>query len=304
VIGAVETRASSRSWWRRARNSQALTGYLFVLPLAIPIFVFHYASMLFSLVISLTDWSGITPRPTFVGLGNYVGLVRDATFWNALYNTVYYTAGTVPLSVAISIALAIVLNRGVRGLALLRAAYFLPYVTPTVAVAVVWLWLYAPGTGLFNQLLRLVGLPPQQWLLSTELAMPAMIVMGSWKALGAKIVILLAGLQGIPRQCYEAARIDGASDWACTRYITLPLLMPTIFLVIVLSTINSFQVFGSIYVMTQGGPLRSTEVMVYYIFNQAFESFQMGYASAVSWVLFAIILGATLVQRRVIPSSY
>jgi multiple sugar transport system permease protein len=304
VIGAVEARAPARPWWRRVRNSQAVTGYLFVLPLALPIFVFHYASMLFSLAISLTDWSGITPRPVFVGLGNYVGLVQDPTFWNALYNTVYYTAGTVPLSVAVSIALAIVLNQGVRGLAVLRAAYFLPYVTPTVAVAVVWLWLYAPGTGLFNQLLRLVGLPPQQWLLSTELAMPAMIVMGSWKALGAKIVILLAGLQGIPRQCYEAARIDGAGDWACARYITLPLLMPTIFLVIVLSTINSFQVFGSIYVMTQGGPLRSTEVMVYYIFNQAFESFRMGYASALSWVLFAIILGATLLQKRLIRSSY
>src|SRR5262249_40126684 len=164
VIGAVGARAPARPRWRRIRNSQALTGYLFVLPLALPIVVFHHASMLFSLAISLTDWSGITLRPVFVGLGNYLGLASDPTFWNALYNTVYYTAGTVPLSVALSIALAMVLNRGVRGLAALRAAYFLPYVTPTVAVAVVWLWLYAPGTGLFNQVLRLVGLPPQPWL--------------------------------------------------------------------------------------------------------------------------------------------
>jgi multiple sugar transport system permease protein len=231
-------------------------------------------------------------------------VARDPVFWNALFNTVYYTVGAVPLSVGASIALAIVLNRGIRGFAPLRAAFFLPYVTPTVAVSIVWLWLYHPDMGLFNQLLRLAGLPPQKWLLSTEWAMPALIVMGSWKALGAKIVILLAGLQGIPRQCYEAARIDGADEWACTRHITVPLLMPTIFLVIVLSTINSFQVFGSIYVMTQGGPLRSTEVLVYYVFDRAFQAFQMGYASAISWVLFGLILAVTLVQKRVIPSSY
>jgi len=279
---------------RRAEGQWAL---FFLAPNLLGFLVFTAFPVLASLALSLTRWDLITP-PVFVGVGNYALLLRDPLFWKVLFNTVYYTAGTVPLGIAVSLAFAVALNEPIRGRLGLRAVYFMPVVSSTVAVAMVWRWIYSPDFGLLNYLLSYLHLPVTPWLASTTWAMPAIIVMSIWKDMGYGIVIFLAGLQGIPQHLYDAAAVDGASRWQQFWGITLPLLSPTTFFVSVVYAINSFQVFGQIYMMTQGGPAHATSTMVYYIFQNAFQFFKMGYASALAWILFAVVFLFTLVQVR------
>jgi ABC-type sugar transport system permease subunit len=229
-------------------------------------------------------------------------MLSDSTFWNALKNTLVYTLN-VPLAMAFSLTIALMMHRRLKWIGFLRTIYFLPSVTSFVAVALVWMWIYHPSFGIANFFLGLVGIPPLQWLNSTQTAMISVIIFSIWLGLGYQMVIFLAGLQGIPEEFYEAARIDGASNWQLFRRITLPLLKPTTFFILVTSLISSFQVFTSVYIMTAGGPVQSTDVIVYHIYTAAWEQLRMGYASAMSWVLFVIIMIATWVQFRVMGKT-
>lgn len=264
---------------------------------------FHFAPVFYAFYVSLLDWNYISPNPEFVGFANYAALLKDSDFVTSLLNTVYYVVGTVPTSMAVALVVAILLNQKIRGLAWYRTVYFLPVITAANAVAIIWFWIYHPDySGLLNGILDKLGLPIQSWLLDPKWAMPCIILMSIWKGLGYNVVIFLAGLQNISSEYYEAAQIDGARGWSIFRYITWPLLSPTTFFVLIISVIGSFQVFSQVYVMTRGGPLKSTLVVVYYLYKVGFEDFKMGYASAMAYALFVIIFALTLLQRKYIGS--
>jgi multiple sugar transport system permease protein len=239
----------------------------------------------------------ITP-PTFAGLENYQNLLKDPTFRKALMNTVYYVGVMVPVSTVLSLGLALLLNQKLRAITWYRTAYFLPVVSSTVAVALVWSWIYSKDFGLLNYVLRTLGLNPIAWLSSTRWAMPAVIIMGVWGILGEGMIIFLAGLQSISQSYYEAAEVDGASGWQKLWRITLPLITPSLFFFFIITMINAFQTFEQIYIMTRGGPVNSTTTIVYYIYRNAFRNFKMGYASSQAIVLFLIIMVLTLISWR------
>jgi multiple sugar transport system permease protein len=287
--------AAGRTFWTLARR-EAVWGYLFLLPNIIGFLIFTALAVVIAFGLALTEWDLLTP-PRFIGLANYQKLLtNDPVFRQVMANTLYFVAGVVPLDVIAALSLALLLNRPIRGMALYRAVYFVPVVTSLIAVAIVWQWLYHTEVGLVNYVLTSVGLPRVNWLGSTEWAMPAVIFMSVWKAMGYYAVIFLAGLQGIPTHLYEAASIDGASSWQRFWKITLPLLSPTLFFVLVISIIQAFQVFGQIFIMTRGGPGGATNTIVYFIYNNGFVWFRMGYAAAASWILFAVIFAITALQ--------
>ncbi len=280
------------------RREDFWTGLLCLSPTLIIVAVFTLFPVLFSFYLSFHRWSILKPEKPFVGLDNYIRMFSTAEFWQALQNTVVYTVGVVGLETPLALLLALALSRKLRGLTFYRTAYFMPAVTSTIAIAVVWTWLYNPQYGLFNDFLRLLGLPEPGWLVDPVWALPAIIIMSIWKNVGYHMVIFVAGLQAIPDVYYEAASIDGANAWKRFWHITWPLLIPTTGFVLITNVIFSFQVFGPVYVMTRGGPMRSTTVIVYYLYQRAFEFREMGYASAVAWVLFLIILILTVIQFR------
>ena len=278
---------------------EAIAGYLFLLPNIIGFLIFTAIAVTASLVISLTNWDLLSP-PRFIGLANYVKLfTNDPTFGKVLVNTIVFTAGSVPLATAIGLGLALVMNQPLRGVVLFRALYFLPVVTSMVVVALIWRWLYNPDFGVVNYALGALGVrQPPNWLTSPAWAMPAVILMAVWKQVGYTMVIYLAGLQAIPGHLYEAASIDGAGGWQRFRHITLPMLTPTTFFVLIISVINSFQVFDAVLVLTGGGPADATRTLVVYIYDQAFNYLQMGYGAHIAWVLCLIIFVITLIQWR------
>ncbi len=257
--------------------------------------IFSAFPVVASLLLSFAEWDLITP-PEMTGLDNYARLADDPVFWKSLYNTVYYSIGSVPLTILAGLMLALALNGKTRGLYAFRTAFFLPVVASSVSVALIWQWLLDRDIGLVNYALSLVGLEPVPWLTSTRWAMPSVIMVAVWKNLGYNMVILLAALQEVPRELYEAALVDGASPWQTIRRVTLPLITPSIFFVTVTSIIGSFQVFELTSVLTRGGPANATNTLVMFIYQYAFQSFQMGYASAAAYVLFAIILTVTIFQ--------
>lgn len=277
------------------QRDETISGLLFILPNFLGFLVFSLFPILFALYITFTEWN-LAKTPEFIGFANFVTLWNDTLFWKTLFNTAYYTFVAVPTGVFIAFWLAILLNRNMPGTVLFRTIYFLPQITLTVAAAFVWRWLYNPEFGLFNYLLGLIGIDGPAWLSSTTWAMPAIIIMGNWQGIGFAMLILLAGLQGIPSEYYEAAEIDGANPWQSLRHITVPLLTPTIFFVVVTSLIGAFQGFDQFQVMTQGGPAKSTTTLVMYIYQNGFSFFKMGYGSSLAFVLFATILIITLVQ--------
>lgn len=281
---------------RRRTTGTALT---FLAPSLLHLVVFVFTPIIFSAYLSVHRWDIVVADKPFVGLDNFKEMLGDSTFWNALKNTLVYTLN-VPLAMAFSLSIALMMHKRLTWIGFLRTIYFLPSVTSFVAVALVWMWIYHPSFGIANFLLGLVGLPPMQWLNSTQTAMISVMIFSIWLGLGYQMVIFLAGLQGIPEEFYEAARIDGATRWQLFRRITFPLLKPTTFFILVTSIIGSFQVFTSIYIMTAGGPVGSTDVIVYHIYQAAWEQLRMGYASAMSWVLFVIIMAATWVQFRLL----
>lgn len=288
---------------RRARRStslarrEALTFYLLISPWLIGLLLFVLGPMVASLVVSFTRWDLLSPA-TFIGLQNYEKmLTRDPLFWQSLKVTAIYTCVYVPMELAGGLVLALLLNQRLRFEGVFRTIYYLPSVLPGVAFVVLWIWILHPDVGLLNTLLSYVGIQGPRWLADPSWALPALLMMSLW-GLGRSMVIYLASLQGIPRHLYEAASIDGANSWQSFWKITIPLLTPTIFFNLVLSIISTFQTFTSAYVATDGGPLDSTLFYVLYLFRQAFQYFNMGYASALAWVLFLIILALTLLIVR------
>ncbi len=285
--------ATLRAVWYR----DAAWAHLMLLPTYIGLFGLVLGPVVAGLVISFFRWDIVTP-PEFIGLENYTTLLHDELFWKTMRNTLYYVVGSIPPGVVLALVLAIALNQPLRGRVIFRTVYFLPVVSSTVAIAVLWGVIYNTEVGLLNYLLTLVGLPKVPWISSETWAMPSIIIMSVWKGLGYNMILFLAGLQAIPEEYYEAANIDGAGAWRRFRDITLPLLSPTTFLVVILSVIGSFQVFEQTYILTGGGPSWSTLTIVLLIFFRGFQDFRMGYASAIAYVLFALVLAITLIQWR------
>ena len=280
-----------------------VAGFWFALPALALIAVFFVLPVAAGLALSLSDFDiyalGNLDYLRFVGLGNYVRLVQDPLFWRALLNTFYFVLVGGPLSVLVSLGAALLINaRLVRWKGLFRVVFFLPVMTALVAVAVVWRYIYHPRYGLLNYALGLVGIEPVDWLGDPLLAMPALILMAVWKNFGYNMIIFIAGLQSIPEQLYDSARIDGAGRLQQLRYITLPLLAPTFLFVGLLTMIGSFQLFAEPYVMTQGGPGDATLSVVLLMYEQGFRWWNLGYAAAIAFLLFAIMLAGTILQLR------
>jgi multiple sugar transport system permease protein len=282
----------------RAGIFRACEPYLYLLPTMIGLVLFSAGAVAASFLLSFTQWDIISP-PQWTWFGNYADLWGSDFFWEVLRNTFLFVALAVPLSVGAALGLALLVNTGLRGITVFRTAYFLPVVSSMIAVALVWSWILNPQYGLLNYMLRTVfGVQGPAWLDDTRWALPAMVIVTVWKGLGYSMVIFLAGLQNIPPDLYHAATIDGAGAWSRFRHVTLPLLSPTTFFVLVITLINAFQVFEQTYVMTKGGPANSTVTLSYYVYQNAFQFFQMGKAAAVAYVLFAFLFVLTLVQFR------
>jgi multiple sugar transport system permease protein len=291
----VDVRSRRRSRLKKALR-EAAVGYSFLgLPL-LGYLAFTILPVLGAFYIGLLRWDLLT-EPRFIGLDNFARLASDAKFFNALRNTALFCLGSVPLAVGAGLALALLMNHRLPGIRVFRSIYYVPYVTSWVAVALVWSWLFDRDYGLLNFALRLFGIGGPAWLHDPGWALPSVIVVFAWKWMGFYALILLAGLQSIPRSLYEAASIDGAGAWARFRNITLPLLSPATFFVLVTALINALNVFDPIVVMTQGGPNDATQTLVKYVVDNAFQFFQIGYASAVAAVTFLLILALTLGQN-------
>jgi ABC-type sugar transport system permease subunit len=282
------------------------TAYLFLTPGLALFLLFVLIPVIAAFYLSFCRYD-IIHSPTWIGLRNYSRIGQDlqthGVFYLSLRNTAQYAIGTIPLGMVLALALALLLNAGLRGVTLYRTTYYLPVVTSLVAVSLVWMWIYDPSYGLLNHLLmKLSGgrISPQSWLGDPGQAMPAIIAMSIWRGLGYNMVIYLAGLQGIPDHLYEAAVLDGASPWQRFRAITWPLLKPTTAFIFVISTIGASQVFAQVYVMTNGGPNNATTTIVHQIFQNAFSFMKMGYASAMAFVLFGLILALSLINLRLL----
>ncbi len=280
------------------RNEEVRFAWLSLLPALGFFAVFVGFPMVYAFYLSFHDWNMTAPTPDWVGVENYAALLDDDLFLQSLVQTTLFTLGITACIVVFSLAAALLLDQKLRLIRLYRTILYLPAVTSLVAIGIVWVWMFDPQYGLINQLLRALGIEGPVWLADTRVALLSLVITAAWRNVGYFATIFLAGLQGIDTMYYEAARIDGAGAWDCFWRITLPLLRPTILFVVVMSVILSFQVFALVYVMTGGGPAGSTSVIVFYLYQQAFTYFRMGYASAVGYVLFVIIFVLTLLQFK------
>jgi multiple sugar transport system permease protein len=296
---SVTESATPRRRYSRSRRRQNVYGYLFLLPWLIGFFGLFLGPGLASLGFSFTQYDVLSP-PKFIGLGNYVKMFTDDDlFWPSLGRTFYYAALGVPLGVFSSMCLAILLNTKVRGITVFRTLFFMPSLVPLVASAVLWTWLLNGDFGILNQGLRAIGLDPPGWFSDRKWAIPSLIMMGLWQgAGGTRMIIFLAGLQGVPDELYDAASIDGAGAWRRIRHITIPLLTPTIFFNLVLGMIGALQTFAAAFVATQGGPGFATWFFGLHIWKQAFDYFNMGYGAALAWFFAIIIITLTVLQQR------
>jgi len=298
--------------------------YFYLLPALLIIFVFRFLPMLYAFRVSFYKW-GMAGAEKFVGFSNYINIFKDSNFWQTFGNTLYFAIGVVPGSLFISLFFALLLHKSIRGARFFRTIYFLPVITSIIAVSMVWKWLYHPNVGLVNNLFHLFGCRGFNWLSEwrgifqmffssfglripikgPSLALCSLIIVSIWKGLGYNIVLFLAGLENIPSQYYEAAKVDGATQWQLFRFVTLPLLSPTTFYVLIMTTIIAFQMFAYVWMMTgppAGGPLGTTNVLVYYLYDHAFNFSRYGYGTAAAFILFVIILTLTLIQRKFIES--
>ncbi|KIL38972.1 sugar ABC transporter permease [Gordoniibacillus kamchatkensis] len=272
-----------------------ITGWLFVAPMVLGFLVLLIAPLVTAFYMSLTDWP-LLGDAKFVGFDNYRAIAADAAFWKVLGNTFYFAAGLVPLNIVLALLLAVLLAKPLRGMGLFRTAIFVPVMTSLIVWSIVWKYMFATDSGFINQILQLFGVQGPAWLYDAKLAMPAVIVTSVLKNVGLNMVLFIAALQQVPGHLYEAARIDGAGRTTQFFRITVPMITPTIFLTVIMTVIGSMKVFGQIFVMTQGGPGGATKVLVYYIWEKAFKLFEFGYASALAYILFFIILAFTLIQ--------
>jgi multiple sugar transport system permease protein len=281
------------------------TAYAFLSPWFILFIIFTLFSVSFSFWISFREWNILEPAKPWVGLENYARLFEDPKFFQATWNTLLFTGFGVPLGMAAGLLVALLLNTKVRGQGLFRTLYYVPVITPLVVSSVIWKWMYQGDYGLLNYYLLKLGIIKEKmlWLSDPDLAMPALILMGIWMGTGGIMVMYLAGLQSIPEELYDAAKVDGASGIQRLIYVTVPLLAPTTFYVLITSVIGSFQSFAHIYIMTNGGPLGRTTVIGYYMYEKGFRHFEMGYASAIAYVLFALIFVLTIIQMKFVKGD-
>ncbi|HEY3108215.1 MAG TPA: sugar ABC transporter permease [Chloroflexota bacterium] len=281
------------------RAREAIWGYVFALPWLLGLLLFIAGPMLASLALSLSKYDVIR-TPEFVGVANYLrAFSQDELFWGSLWRTFNYAILAVPLGLAGSLLLAVALNRGLSGTTFYRTIYFLPHLTPVVAAAILWQWLLHPEVGPINYLLGRAGLGTPGWFASPQWALPSIVLVSLWTYWGGNtMLIFLAGLQGVPRELYDAAEVDGAGAWGRFRHVTVPLISPTIFFNLVLGIIGALKVFSLAYVATQGGPAWATWFYALHIYRWAFEYFEMGYASALAWIFVALLLALTLIQIR------
>jgi multiple sugar transport system permease protein len=279
-------------------KQQAVFGILFMMPWFIGFIVFGLYPMIMSIYYSLCRYD-VLRIPQFIGFGNYEKLIfEDPYFWTSISNTLVYTVLRVPLCIIGSLLLAVLVNNAVRGVKFFRTIYFIPSIVTGVVLSVVWLWMFNPQFGLLNSFLAYVGIPGPLWLLDPNWSKPSMVLMSVWSIGGGRMLVFLAALQGIPKHLYEAVDLDGGGWWAKFKNVTIPMLSPVIFLWSVLEIIFSLQVFVEAYIMTQGGPLNSTMFYNLYLYNKAFNDFEMGYASALAWLLLIISLVITVIQFR------
>jgi len=285
-------------WWQRSIVQEGVYGYLLILPALIGLVLFDAGPIGTSLYLSFTNADILTP-PKWLGLANYTLLFQTDTFYKALRVSATFAFVAVPVSLAFSLLLSVILNQNLRGKNVYRLLYYLPAVCSSVAVAMVWVQLYHPQYGILNWLLRSVGLPKLPWLNSTRWALPSVMIIAIWGSIGPQMVVFLAGLQGIPASLYEAAEIDGANRWENFLTITVPLISPSLFFLLVTGLIGAFQAFELSYVATGGGPAYATYTIAFYIFQCAFNFARMRYASAMAYVLAVIVLAITLIQFAV-----
>lgn len=282
--------SAERSNWR---------GYFFVAPATAYLLVFSLLPMAVAAWLSLHRWHLLRAEHPFVGLDNYAAALADPFFRTAFWNTLVFAGASVPLGMGFALAVALLVDQRLRGIGVFRTLFYVPAVSSGVAISMVWIWIFMPQDGLINSALRLAGFAGDtDFLGDTRFALAALVLMSMWGGLGPRMVIFLAGLQSVPPSLYEAAEIDGAGPWQRFRHITLPMLVPTTFFVLVTSTIAAFQLFTQVYVMTQGGPRRATDVVVYHIYKEAWHKFYLGSASAQSYLLFAALLVVSLIQFR------
>ena len=306
----------SKNRLTRRQRTEALQGFMFISPWIVGFIVFAAGPVLASLALSFCKWDILTPVQ-FVGVKNYAKMIHDPLVRKSLTNTLYYAAFAIPLGMVGALSTALLLNQKLRAMRLFRTLFYVPSVTAGVATFLLWSWIFNPEIGLLNRALRhqvpwlefaqgiaITHIPfiahPPGWLADPLWAMPALIVMALW-GVGSGMLIYLAGLQGIPEELYEAALLDGASATQKFRFVTIPMLSPTIFFSLIMSIIGSFQVFGAAFAMTGGGPANSTLFYVLYLFQNAMMYFRFGYASAMAWLLFVIILTLTLIQFKLAP---
>lgn len=272
-------------------NNEKFAGLIFILPAMLGILIFIIIPIICSFGLSFAKWDLLNPIQ-FAGLSNYKEIFAEPLFYKILINTVVFAVSTSVFGVIIPLILASILNTKIRGSEFYKTAYFLPFITPMIVIGIVWEWIFDPNIGMLNHIFHL----HINWLYDTHFAMPALVIISVWKLIGYNMVIFLSALSGISQSLFEAAKIDGATAFQTFKNVTVPMLSPTIFFVVIITAISSFQVFDLIYLMTQGGPLDSTNVLVYAIYKNAFEYFNVGKASAIAYVLFTIILVLTLVQ--------
>lgn len=296
----IRTGTKPKKRFLTLKRREACLGWLFVSPALIGFSIFTFGSILYSFYLSLTEYNLLSP-PKFVGLENYIrAFTKDRYFYQYFGNTFYFVVLLVPVVLVVSLMLAILINKKVGRINnAYRVALFLPSITSTVAVSMVWMWIFNPDMGLLNNFLMAIGWnDPPMWLGDPMWSKPALVIMRVWQMSGYYMIMFLAGLQTIPENLYEAAQMDGASPVQRFFRITLPMLSNTTFIVMILLVIEAFNMFESIFIMTEGGPLGSTSTIMYYIYEQAFRNYNMGYASALAWVFFALIMVVTLIQYR------
>jgi multiple sugar transport system permease protein len=289
----------ARRPWLTTRRREAIEGYCYLLPWAVGFLAFIAGPTLASFFLSLTSYD-LVHAPTIIGIGNYLrAFTGDQLFWPSLLKTFYFAGVYVPLTILASLGLALFLNRSFRGIGLFRAIYFLPRLMPIVATTVIWQWILQPQVGLVNFLLGQIGIAGPGWLGTIEWAIPSLILLSFWRSAGGEtMLIFLAGLQGVPRELYEAADLDGANGWQRFWTVTVPLISPTILFNLILGVIAGLKVFATAFVATQGGPAYATWFYALHIYTQAFQFFQMGYAACLAWIFLVIVLILTWVQFR------
>ncbi len=294
----MKTTRLKKIWQNPLKKKQAVWGYIFVSPWVIGFLIFGLYPIIMSLYYSLCHYD-VLRIPEFIGLRNYKELFfSDDKFWISIWNTLFYTALRVPLGIIGSLLLAVLVNNAVKGIKFFRTVFFVPSIITGVILSVIWLWMLNPQYGLINTILTFLGIKGPLWLINPDWSKPAIVLMSVWAIGGGRMLVFLAALQGIPEHLYEVVELDGGGWWSKFRYVTVPMISPILFLWSVLEVIFSLQVFVEAYIMTQGGPLNSTLFYNLYLYNKAFDDFEMGYASAMAWILLIITLIITLIQFK------